>query len=61
MRRDIEIFAANDIKEALAYTISCLCSLRKNYQDEKLGLWQDVDRAITNGNAALCSFNRQGD
>lgn len=39
-------------EEALAYTVSCLCSVRKNYEDD-YPLWTDVRNAISQGNAVL--------
>jgi hypothetical protein len=40
------------LREELARTISCLCSVRKNYEEEN-GLWVDVSDAIVLGSEAL--------
>lgn len=47
--------ATGEMVEALSYAVSCLVSLRKNYEEPQYGLWGDVSRAITQGNAALAS------
>lgn len=46
------IAAAPEMFEALEYAVSCLVSARKNYEED-LGLWQDVNKAISGGNQAL--------
>lgn len=40
------------LRDALAYAASCLCSVRKNYEEEN-PLWADVSKAIKQGNEAL--------
>lgn len=39
-----------ELKEALSYAVSCLVSVRKNYEELGLILWEDVSKAIKQGN-----------
>lgn len=48
------------LEAALVYGVNCLCSVRKNYEEPELGLWEDVTRAISQGNAALAPIGEAG-
>ena len=45
------------LRSSLELSVSCLCSLRKNYED-KWPIWKDVNIAIKEGNAALAESEK---
>ena len=56
---DLEKIAA--LEGALTNTVSALCSVRKNYEERGLGLWNDVNRFIREGNDLLTPGGNGGE